>query len=110
MKKLRDLVPWRSDEGRLPLRREDNPFARLQKEMNSMFEDFFSSFRTPFSLFGESSGAFTPRVNVDETANEVKVTVELPGMEEKDVNLSLTDDALVIQGERRYEEQMEEGG
>ena len=107
--RLRNLVPWRDDESRIPIRREENSLARLQREMNSLFEDFFSGFRAPLSLFGESSGTFSPKVNVEDTPAEVTVTAELPGMEDKDLDISLTDDSLILQGERRHEEEKEEG-
>ena len=108
--KLRDLVPWKGDETRVPVRGgEPNPLARLQREMNSLFDDFFSSFRSPLALFGQAPDEFRPRINVEETAGEIRVRAELPGMDEKDLNISLTGDALTLQGERRHEEEREEG-
>ncbi|WKZ57683.1 MAG: Hsp20/alpha crystallin family protein [Bdellovibrionota bacterium] len=59
----------------------------------------------------ERFGSFNPRVNVVETEREIRVTAELPGMTEKEVELTLAGDALVIRGEKRAEhEEKDEGG
>jgi HSP20 family protein len=50
-----------------------------------------------------------PQVDVDETAKEIRVTVELPGMEEKDLEVSLVEGALTIKGEKSEEHEEEKG-
>jgi HSP20 family protein len=83
-----------------PHRSETNPFLALHREMNRLFDDAFRSFDiAPFS----SQAMGWPNVEVNETGNVVKVIAELPGLEEKDVNLELRDGLLTISGEKRSE-------
>ena len=86
----------------MPVRREQSPLLTHEHDMNRLFEEFWRGFDLP-SLFEETWGSFTPRVDVEETETEVRVTAELPGLEEKDCEVQLTDGALVLKGERREE-------
>lgn len=102
-----DLVPWNWGRRVAPVRREERPFLALQREMNRIFDDFMSG--EPFAAV-ERMGAFTPRVDVRDEERELIVTAELPGLEEKDVELSLTEDSLTIRGEKRAEREERDGG
>ena len=97
---IRDLIPWRRE--RLPVRREEqDPFLALRQEMDRMFDEFSrGSLLAPFE--GEW-GVFDPRVDVVETEQEVKVTAELPGLDAKDVDLTLSHNVLTIKGEKKHE-------
>ncbi len=67
-----------------------------------MFEDFARSFDlAPWS--GWETEGFQPRINVSETDDEVVVTAEMPGLEEKDFEVNLTGDLLTLKGEKRHE-------
>jgi HSP20 family protein len=98
---LRDLIPWNNGSRDLSLHRnEPNPFLALHREMNRLFDDAFRSFDiAPFS----SPAMGWPSVEVNETENEVKVIAELPGLEEKDVNVELKNGMLTISGEKKSE-------
>jgi HSP20 family protein len=98
---LRDLIPRNNGSREVSMHRnEPNPFLALHREMNRLFDDAFRSFDVaPFS----SQAMGWPNVEVNETGNEVKVIAELPGLEEKDVNLELRDGLLTISGEKRSE-------
>ena len=99
---LRDIVPSRR-RGELAGRRE-NPFAALQREMNDLFEDFWRGSRlSPFWREGAAMEAFAPRVDVTEDEKEVLVTAELPGIDEKEIDLTLSRDSLTIRGEKKEE-------
>jgi HSP20 family protein len=74
----------------------------LQSEMNRMFDGFFGR-----SLGGDRMWA--PAVDMHETKDDLVVTVELPGMNEKDIQLSITGEMLTIKGERHATTQKEEG-
>jgi len=78
--------------------------------MNKLFDDFFGGFDlSPWApLERRLATAFTPHVDVSETDKEIKVSVELPGMDEKDIDVSLTRDTLTIKGEKK-EEKEEQG-
>ena len=54
-------------------------------------------------LEGSTLPAFTPKINVAETENEIKVSAELPGMDEKDVTVEVDENTLVIKGEKKDE-------
>ena len=90
----------------LEVRREwEHPFASFQREMNRLFDNFFGGFSlSPWTPLERGAAvAFTPRVDVSETDKEIKVSAELPGMEEKDIDISLTRDTLTIKGEKKEE-------
>ena len=103
---IRNLLPtvWRRSES--PLRRADeNTFFALHREMNRMFDDFFRE--SALSSFGEGRGleVFSPVVDVQEDEKVVVVKAELPGMDEKDIEVSLTDGGLAIKGEKKAEKE-----
>jgi HSP20 family protein len=66
----------------------------LQSEMNRMFDGFFGR-----SLPGMDR-VWVPAIELYETKDDLVATVELPGMNEKDIQLSITGDVLTIKGER----------
>lgn len=106
---IKDLVP-RIGRGReqVPVRRmEADPFRGFQREMNRLFDDFFNDF--PLTLRpgerGLAAAGFSPRVDVSETDKEVKVTAELPGMDEKDITVEMDDAAITIRGEKKEEKE-----
>lgn len=86
----------------VPVRREEDVFTSLQREMNLLFEDFWRGFDLPVSM-ADAWSTFTPRVDVEETEDEVRVTADLPGLEEKDFEVQLADQSLVVKGEKREE-------
>ena len=77
-------------------------------------------FRLVDSLFSDVVGTRTgngggdllaqPRMNIEDKGNEIRVTAELPGVSEDDVEVTLDDDMLTIAGEKRQEEEVDEGG
>lgn len=93
---VKSMVPWK--RGKLV---ERDPFAVLRREMNALFDDFFPEVDEPRGALA----AFAPRVDVKETDAEVRVTAELPGVEEKDVEVSLSGDVLTIKGEKKEEKE-----
>ena len=74
-------------------------------------------FRLMDSLFSDVAGTRNggdllaqPRMNIEDRGNEIRVTAELPGVGETDVEVTLDDDMLIIAGEKRQEEEVDEGG
>jgi HSP20 family protein len=79
---------------------------RIAREMDSLFNSFFNfpSLRT------EISCDFMPRVNIKDTKDNVILTFELPGMEKKDIKVTVKDDVLTVSGQRNFKsEQKDEG-
>jgi HSP20 family protein len=85
-------MPWR--------RSTPAHVSSLQHEINRMFDDFF----VPGTRFG-SELAVTPALDIKEDEKSVIVTAELPGVESKDVHVSVHDNVLTIKGEKRSEKQ-----
>jgi len=90
------LLPSRRKEG-------ERPIVSLQREMNRLFDDFFGRdfFVEPFRGMGE----WRPAMDVAETDNAVLVKTELPGLDAKDVEISLSGDVLTIKGEKKEEKE-----
>jgi HSP20 family protein len=93
-----------NDRENLSTRFEEwNPFLVLRNEMDKVFDNFSRGFE--LESFGKAPGMFQPKVNVADGEKEIMVTVEIPGMDEKDIELSLTKDALTIKGEKKEEKE-----
>lgn len=103
---VRDLIPWgRSNRAPAPYRDDErSPFLSLHREMNRVFDDFFRDIDMRLPTMGGAgfNGAW-PQIDVAETDKDVTVTAELPGMEEKDVELLLEGGMLTLRGEKRSE-------
>ncbi|MFL6551569.1 MAG: Hsp20/alpha crystallin family protein [Povalibacter sp.] len=89
------------------------PVASLHREMNRLFDDAFrSGLGGTRSMPQEQStglpSLFNASMNVSETDQEYRVTVELPGVTEQDIELNISDDVLTISGEKKFES--ERGG
>ena len=109
---MRSLIPWgRSTNQQAPTQyrsNEQDPLVSLQRDMNRLFDDVFRSFdsRLPamgaFGSFG-GLGAPWPSVEITDTDKEIRVTAEVPGLEEKDIEVLLDGDVLTLRGEKRSE-------
>jgi HSP20 family protein len=90
------LIRWN------PSRSRD--LATFQDDMNRLFEGFFS--RAPLHA---DTAWFAPPVDLEETAEEFVLRVDLPGVSQKDVKVSLMGDTLTIRGERKSETTKDSG-
>lgn len=94
-----------------PMQRMEHnmPFMRLHQEIDRLFDDAFRGLNFPVaSLFGrEEPGGnmqvLRPAVDIAEHDTQYIVTIEVPGIDEKDIQVQLDDDALIIQGEKKIE-------
>jgi len=88
--------------------RADNPFVSLQKEIDRLFDDFGRGFPT-FPAFGNGGmNNMVPTMDVAETDKEIEITAELPGLEEKDVQINLSDNVLTVRGEKKAEKEQKD--
>jgi len=78
-------------------------FLALHRETNRLFEDFWRGFDIEPSLGLPEGTSFSPRVDVEETDGEIRVTAELPGVDEKDLEVHVQDDVLTLKGEKHEE-------
>lgn len=84
----------------------DHPFYSLQREMNRMFDNFFRGFDAASPTPYENAwGGFSPSVDVRENDKEVTIKAELPGVDEKDVEVTVTNDSVTIRGEKKEEKE-----
>lgn len=93
---FRSLLP----SGRRELARADEPFAALQRNINRMFDDTFRAWPT---FAGKDVGSVVPSMDVKETDTAFEVTVELPGVEQKDLQVTYANGDLTIKGEKKSE-------
>lgn len=94
------IIPWRRSDERSLAQRGGDPFSYLRHQINRVFDDFWDE---PWLARGETLGGFAPQVDVTETDKEVKVCAEIPGVEAKDIDVSVEDGTLTIRGEKKYE-------
>ncbi len=103
---------------RVPVKREAMPaitrswphFESLRQEIDRLFDDFGMGFRWPFgrSLFAAEPAptwAKMPAVDVVEDEKGYEITADLPGMEEKNIEVKVTDGVLTMKGERQEEKE-----
>lgn len=89
------------------MKRETRPTLTTQRlnsplSLSNWLDDIFED------AFNWTEGTFVPDMNVYETAKMFEVTVELPGMDKNDFDISLNDNVLTISGERRIKDQGKE--
>jgi HSP20 family protein len=95
---LRSLAPSRERSN--VAHPEFGLFGSLQREIDRLFDDF------THGLGG--NGNLMPRMDVTETDKEIEIAAELPGLERKDVEISLEDNVLTIRGEKKVEQEQKD--
>lgn len=102
---LKDLAPWHHDKSK-----NLSSLGVLQREVDRVFENFWHGFEVPSLLRenGVSGMALDVRVDTSEDDKTYHVTAELPGMSEKDVEVTFADNTLTISGEKKEEKEVKE--
>jgi HSP20 family protein len=106
---VRDLIPWNRNEGnRVPSVFRDSerdPFLSLHREVNRLFDEVFRGLGSNLPAFNGAStfGGGWPSVEISNGEKEIMVTAEVPGLEEKDIEVLLDDGVLTLKGEKRSE-------
>jgi HSP20 family protein len=85
---MRALLPWTG-------------MGSLKQEMDRVFDRFLEGRWDEFPSLGE----WTPQMDISETKDSLVTKVEVPGMESKDIQISLQDNLLTIKGEKRHEKE-----
>ena len=99
---LKSLIPVGRQRG---VARADNPFLSLHQQIDRLFDDFTRGFP---SLGNGMTTMTLPTMDVAETDKEIEITAELPGLEEKDVQINVADDILTIRGEKKAEKEQKD--
>ena len=105
--KFENLIPTQWDSYSKPVRyNPEHPFFTLDGDMdrflNHLNTDFFD-FRTI------PEGNHFPKVDVTETKNEFSISAELPGIDDKDIDVTLDDGTLTLKGEKKVEKEDKQG-
>lgn len=125
---IKKLAPWnwfkKEEEQhgtRVPVQRSDavaqypqghsgNPIVQLRREIDGLFENAFrgygiAPFRSDFFTPLAADGLLKPQVDIGATNKEYTITVEVPGVSEKDVNVEITGNIMTIRGEKKQEKE-----
>jgi HSP20 family protein len=104
----------KNEETRQPAATEFRPLVNLRREIDRLFDDWGSPWRmpSPRGLFdvepfwrGEISWGKVPAVDVTDTEKAYEITAELPGLDEKNVEVKLSNGVLTIKGEKKEEKE-----
>jgi HSP20 family protein len=104
----------KNEGGKQPTTTEFRPLVNLRREIDRLFDDWGSSWRMPSarSLFdvepflrGDTSWGKVPAVDIADTDKAYEITAELPGMDEKNVEVKLAGGVLTIKGEKNEEKE-----
>lgn len=107
-----DLIPWRRPTGMVRQKPGHwDPFEAFHRDSDRLFEDFWRGGNLP-AAFGSEPWleSLSPRIDVVEDDGEIRVTAELPGLDEDDVEVALGDNWLTIKGEKKAEKEETEKG
>ena len=100
-KETKAVAPWRPFTG----------LTRWESEMDRMMDDFFGRRMRPWwpERWQRGEGELTtPAVDVFEEKDEIVVKAELPGMDNNDIEVNISDSELILKGEKKKEEKVEE--
>jgi HSP20 family protein len=106
---VRDLIPWGRNRSSVPSAtrgEEVNPFLTLHREMNRLFDDVFSRFDTGLPTLLGRAPTWTsgwPSIEVNASDKGVRISAELPDMNEKDIEVLVDENVLTIRGEKKSE-------
>lgn len=99
---LRTLMPFgRREQG-------EDPFSAMRREIDRVFDDMTRGMSLARPAMG--LGAMAPRLDVKDTGQAIEVHAELPGVDEKDVELDYANGILTLRGEKRQEREEKEKG
>ena len=85
---------------------EREPFRDIQSEVNRLFDSFLG--RPTTTATGTGSRVWMPVVDMYETNDDLILDVELPGVREKEISLTITGDVLTVKGDRQFGEQLKD--
>jgi HSP20 family protein len=110
---IKDILPWSRGKREIQERQEGyEPLRALQSDLNRAFSEFWRAFDLPVPN-GKHAGfelGTIPPVDLRETDREIEVIAELPGMDDKDVEVTVADGVLTIRGEKKSEHETTEKG
>ncbi len=111
MAKETESAPAKTETASVP-ERSRRPFRDLREEIENLFDEVYSGnafapLRHRFRPGAMVSAASMPKLDVIDKPDELRLVADLPGMEEKDIDIQVTDSTLTLSGEKK--EDVEEG-
>lgn len=111
---MRNMLPWKRGGEAVPARDARNGSAVVSDPIEAFFAETDRWFAdawpaTPALALNRAAGG-APRMDVVDAGPEYRVTLELPGVDEKDVDLSIDGSTLIVKGEKRAEQRAENDG
>ena len=110
-------VPVKTEKSATPTSTPWHPFEAFRQEVDRLFEDFGRSFppfrfgrRFELSPFWSASADLSPAVDVVDKGTNWQITAELPGLDEKNVEVAVADNILTIKGEKKEEKEEKKKG
>jgi HSP20 family protein len=102
---ISDLIPWRKKrKTKIPVKVRQQPVRIIDGDTNRPSDELCRWFGlAPFGVLGGWSGIFGPRMDMVEDGQRFTVTLELPGIDKEDIDVTLSADRLTIQGEQQSE-------
>jgi HSP20 family protein len=97
----KELEVWRPFGELSPLR----DFERVRRDMDRLWNSFFEG---GLRRRGEEPGEWFPSLDVSETKNNIVIKTEVPGLDPKDIDISLNEGVLTIKGEKKQEKEEKE--
>ena len=94
----------------MDLKNDHAPAKKQSHELADIFERLQREFFSPGFLKTGLEGDFLPKIELEETESQYHVSAELPGMDQKDINITLRDNNLIIEGEKKSETKNEGKG
>ena len=102
------LIPWRNKREGVP--GEMSPMFALRSEVDRLFDSYLREPLSSLDLPLWGSGKWSPAVDVSETDKEVTIRAELPGIDPKDLDISVAGNQLVLRGEKKETTETDEKG
>lgn len=104
---IKNLLPvWNKKNALVRRSNIDHPFLTMQEEMNRLFDQFFMGF--PALHFQKQFTDSFPRIDMRETGDKIIIEAEMPGMDEKDIQISLNHNVLTIHGQKQEKREKNE--
>ena len=98
---IRSLVSWNRRNRSVPVRRAyEHPMVAFDRTLDDVFHRWMESFWSGPLRSIEPFDGFWPRIDVSETDTGIEISAELPGMDENDIDVSLSKDSLTIKGKK----------
>jgi HSP20 family protein len=107
---LKHLVPWKRREEGLAVRWQEHPYEMWRSEVDRLFNRALATWPMAGNIAEQMAEHPFPDLDVKDTGKEVKITAELPGIDEKDIEVSMDETGLTLRGEKREEQEEEREG